>query len=91
MSEFENADLLIGEIVQLRIKLSCVRPLQFTQVEIPGLDDAKFYQFLFISFSLSAHNSMKGMINFTSQVFPRILYCSDRGKRKSNDSFSVFE
>ena len=29
------------------------------------------------------------MINFTSQVFPQqILYCSDRGKRKSKDSFS---
>ena len=89
LSSSETADLLIGEIVQLRIKLSCVRPLQFSQVEISGLDDAKFYQFPFISFSLSAHNSMKGMINFTSQAFPRqILYCSDRGKRKSKDSFS---
>ena len=69
MSSLETADLLIGEIVQLRIKLSFVRPLQFTRVEISGLDDAKFYQFPFISFSLSACSSMKGMINFTSQVF----------------------
>ena len=31
---------------------------------------------------------MKGMINFTSQVFPQqILYCSDRDKRKSKDSW----
>ena len=88
----ETADTLIGEILQLRIKLSCVCPLQFIQVEIPGLEDAKFYQFPFISFSLSVHNSMKGMINFASQVFPQqILYCSDRGKRESKDSFSVFQ
>ena len=55
MSSSETADLLIGEIKQLRIKLSCVRPPQFTQVEIPGLEDAKFYQFPFITFNLSTH------------------------------------
>ena len=51
MSSSETADLLISEIVQLRIKLSCVRLLQYTQVEILGLDDSRFYQFSFISFS----------------------------------------
>ena len=91
LSSSETADLLIGKIVQLRIKLPCVRPLQFTWVEISGLDDAKLHQFPLISFSLSAHSSMKGMINFTSQVFPRqIMCCSDRGKKKSKNNFSLF-
>ena len=47
MTDFENVcsvqkllTLLIDEIVRLRIEQSCVRLLQFTQVEIPGLYDA---------------------------------------------------
>ena len=88
MTDFGNVcqvRKLISEIAQLRIKLSCVLPLQFTRVEIPGLDDAKFYQFPIISFSLSAHNSMKEGLTSHCKCFLS-EYCTvqieARGKAK---------
>ena len=79
----ETADRLISELVQLMSKRFFVRTLLFTKVEVPGLEDASS-----TNFNLSAHNSMKGMIGFISQLFPQqMLYCSGEGKGKSKDSF----
>ena len=88
MSRLQPDDLLIDEMVQLMIKQFCLRPLQFTLVQRTQVLAVSIYQF----WLTSVHNSKTGMNNFASRVFPQqILFCSDRGKRKSKDLSASFE